>query len=185
MWGQRAKKWTLVTQKSVEQCYKSNAVFSRGALSVPGSFLSVARRAHLQNFGAFLLILGFLSVCYRESTELDYPDNGFCDFFMSMKMLKHTRWEFHGMWFLNVVCMFWIPESVYAFCQWYVNCGSQTARLPCEFLMVVFRDVSEARISWDGKEKGVLQAIKVASNSAYVITSFSAEGRFGNIFIWG
>lgn len=74
---------------------------------------------------------------------------------------------------------------MYAFCQWYVNCGSQTARLPCEFLMVVFRDVSEARISWDGKEKGVLQAIKVASDSAYVITSFSAESRFGNIFIWG
>lgn len=64
--------------------------------------------------GSIFIKLWFLSVhpliAFSFVTERALSwiilDNGFCDFFTSEEMLKCTRWGFHGIWFLNIVCVF-------------------------------------------------------------------------------
>ena len=112
----RALSWPLVNSNLLHVGAKSQKVntgyseqcrwllkwqFSlRRGISVPGSFLSVTKRAHLENLSTFLHTLRFLWICYRERAELDYLYSGFHDFSRLWKCWKVLNGNFIACGFL-------------------------------------------------------------------------------------
>lgn len=105
------------------------------------------------------------------------------NFFTFEEMLKCTRWEFHGIWFLNSlqvlnsrICVGILPVA----CKlWFMD---HQAAL---WILQWWSSGKFLRPGWDG-EDGVLQAVTYRSGLSFLLCDCSflfTESRLENIFI--